>query len=113
MQGSLFSANQCIISDFGILFYWAYLRCVSTIHDDRYVKLINQLRQVRESKRIRQADLAEKLGEHQSYVSKVEGFERRLDVIELYDWLIALNKEPLEFFRLIGWFTESGNPKDS
>ena len=85
---------------------------MSTIHDDRYVKLIHQLRRVREGKRIRQADLAEKLGQHQSYVSKVEGLERRLDVIELYDWLTALEKEPLEFFRLIGWFAESGGPKD-
>ncbi len=108
----MFIANQAIISDFGIPFYPAYLRRVSTIHDDRYIKLINQLRRVRESKRIRQADLAEKLGQHQSYVSKVEGLERRLDVIELYDWLNALDKEPLEFFRLIGWFAEPGGPKD-
>lgn len=85
---------------------------MSTIHDDRYVKLIDQLRQVRENKGIRQTDLADELGQHQSYVSKVEGLERRLDVIELYDWLIALDTEPIEFFRLIGWFAESGSPKD-
>lgn len=85
---------------------------MSSIHDDRYIELINQLRRVRESKRIRQADLAEKLGQHQSYVSKVEGLERRLDVIELYDWLIALEEEPIEFFRLIVLIAESGDPKD-
>ena len=85
---------------------------MSTIHDDRYVKLIDQLRRVREGRRVRQADLAEKLGQHQSYVSKVEGLERRLDVIELYDWLMALEKEPLEFFRSIGWFAEPSGPKD-
>ena len=108
----MFIADQAIISDFGISFYPAYLRPVSTIHDDRYIRLINQLRRVRESERIRQADLAEKLGQHQSYVSKVEGFERRLDIIELYDWLNALDKEPLEFFRSIGWVAEPGGPKD-
>jgi len=32
-------------------------------------------------------------------------------VIELYDWLTALDKEPVEFF-LIGWFAESGGPKE-
>ncbi len=85
---------------------------MSTIHDERYVKLIDQLRRVRESKRIKQIDLAEKLGQHQSYVSKVEGLERRLDVIELYDWLIALDKEPLEFFHLIGWAAEPAGPND-
>jgi hypothetical protein len=59
-----------------------------------------------------QAHFPEKLGQHQSYVSKVEGLERRLDVIELYDWLTALDEEPLEFFRSIGWFAEPGRPQN-
>lgn len=80
----------------------------STIHDERYVELIDRLRRVREDKLVRQAELAERLGRHQSYVSKVEGLERRLDVIELYDWLVALDHPPPEFFRSIEWFSESG-----
>lgn len=75
---------------------------MSTIHDERYIVLIGRLRRVREDERLRQTDLAERLGKPQSYVSKVEGLERRLDVIELYDWLVALDQEPSEFFRLIG-----------
>lgn len=77
---------------------------MSTIHDERYIVLITRLRRLREARRLRQADLAEKLGKPQSYVSKVEGLERRLDVIELYDWLIALEHDPLEFFRSVEWF---------
>ena len=99
-------------STFGISLYRAYLRGVSTIHNAIYVELIDQLRRVRESRGVRQADLAEKLAQRQSYVSKVEGLERRLDVIELYDWLVALDEEPLGFFRSIGWFAEPGGPKD-
>lgn len=34
-----------------------------------------------------QVELAQRLGKPQSYVSKVEILERRLDVIELNDWL--------------------------
>ena len=44
-----------------------------------------------------QVELAQHLGKPQSYVSKVEILERRLDVIELIDWLNALDTE-LAFF---------------
>jgi len=42
-------------------------------------------------------------------VSKVERFERRIDVVELYDWLTILEIKPLGFFRKIGWFVEPQN----
>ncbi|MDQ1208521.1 transcriptional regulator with XRE-family HTH domain [Acinetobacter baylyi] len=38
-----------------------------------------------------QVELARRLEKPQSYVSKIEILERRLDVIELMDWLVALN----------------------
>jgi len=41
------------------------------------------LRQVRQEAGMRQVDLATRLGQHQSYVSKYESGERRLDVLEL------------------------------
>lgn len=78
---------------------------MSTIHDERYIVLISRLRRLREG--LRQIDLADRLGKQQSYVSKVEGLERRLDVMELYDWLVALGQDPLEFLRLIEWFAGS------
>lgn len=81
---------------------------MSTIHDERYIVLINGLRRLREGERIRQADLAERLGKRQSYVSKVEGLERRLDVVELYDWLVALDQDPLGFLRSVEWFADPG-----
>ena len=37
-----------------------------------------------------QVELARRLNKLQSYVSKVEILERRLDVIELMEWLAAL-----------------------
>lgn len=40
-----------------------------------------------------QVELARRLNKPQSYVSKVEILERRLDVIELNDWLKVLDKE--------------------
>jgi transcriptional regulator with XRE-family HTH domain len=51
------------------------------------------LRGLRMSRRLRQADLADRLGRGQGLVSKVERGERRLDVIELRDWLDALDTD--------------------
>ena len=70
---------------------------MSTIHDPRYLQLIERLIQIRNEKNITQTDLAKKLQKPQSYVSKTETLERRLDVIELLDWLAALSF-PLDLF---------------
>lgn len=44
-----------------------------------------------------QVELARRLEKPQSYVSKVEILERRLDVIELMDWLKLLEVELTNF----------------
>ena len=82
---------------------------MSTIHDPRYIELIKELVNARIGRNITQVMLAEKLEQHQSYVAKVEGLERRLDIIELFDWLQGLNYEPHQFFQDIGWFPRGGN----
>lgn len=81
---------------------------MSTIHDPRYEQLITALVNTRTERNITQVVLAEKLGQHQSYIAKVEGLERRLDVIELFDWLQGLDYEPQKFFQDIGWFPRYG-----
>lgn len=48
------------------------------------------LRQVRQDAGLRQQDLAVRIGELQSFVSKYESGERRLDVLELRQICIAL-----------------------
>lgn len=54
-----------------------------TIHSEEYAAALRLLRQSRERAGLTQADLAARVGETQSFVSKVERGERRLDVIEL------------------------------
>lgn len=57
------------------------------------------LRDRREALGLRQSDLAERLGETQTTVSRVENGERRLDVIELRAWLRALRVGFVPFVR--------------
>ncbi|NJL77824.1 MAG: helix-turn-helix domain-containing protein [Richelia sp. RM2_1_2] len=46
---------------------------MSTIHDPRYIQLIKQLINARSQRGITQIVLAQKLGQHQSYIAKIEG----------------------------------------
>ena len=80
---------------------------MSTIYDPRYIKLIEHLASIRSTKKITQQQLAKKLDQEQSFVSKVESIDRRLDIIELYDWLAALEYDHKQFFQDIEWFVES------
>jgi len=75
---------------------------MSTIDDPRYEQLIAALINACTERDIAQVMLADSLGQHQSYIAKVEGLERRLDIIELFDWLQGLEYEPQSFFQDIG-----------
>ncbi len=54
-------------------------------------KLQELLVSLRTEARLRQVDLAKRLNKPQSFVSKYESGERRLDIIELYGVCKALN----------------------
>ena len=43
-----------------------------------------------------QTELGERLGRTQSFVSKIERGERRLDVLEFCEWVEALDQDPAE-----------------
>lgn len=77
---------------------------MKTIHDDRYKSLIRQLVAEREARDITQTALSVTLSRPQSYVAKVENLERRLDIVELADWLRALEADGEEFMHRFGWW---------
>ncbi|MEK6798675.1 MAG: helix-turn-helix transcriptional regulator [Planctomycetota bacterium] len=62
-------------------------------------RFLSILRQMRLDAGLRQADLARKLGEPQSFVSKYESGERRLDVLELRQLCTILGVSLAEFVR--------------
>ncbi|HEX7933049.1 helix-turn-helix transcriptional regulator [Paraburkholderia madseniana] len=67
------------------------------IHDPRYQQIATLLTERRKARGLLQQDIAERLGRPQGFVSKVESGSRRLDVIELLDFLRALEADPHEF----------------
>src|SRR5205807_508110 len=59
------------------------VRMEKTIHTNEYAALLVLLRETRRAASLTQVQLAQKIGQSQSFVSKAEVGERRLDVIQL------------------------------
>lgn len=72
----------------------------SSIFTQRHQEFIAFLASVRKAADITQVELAERLGKPQSFVSKVERGERRLDVIEFCHVAEALGRDPAELLQI-------------
>ncbi len=64
-------------------------RMPSTIFSERYGVVVDILATARRAAGLTQVALAERLGRPQSFVSKIERRERRIDAVELFDWARA------------------------
>ena len=62
-----------------------------------YRVFVSQLRRARKEAGLNQADLAKRVGETQSFVSKVERGERRLDFVELDAFCAAMGVSLVDF----------------
>lgn len=72
---------------------------LKSLHSRQNAVFLHMLRDQREVQRLRQLDLARRLGRGQATVSKVERGTRRLDVVELWAWLEALGIDFVAFTR--------------
>lgn len=68
-----------------------------TIHTPEYQALLELLREQRVESGVTQVEVAAALGEAQSFVSKCERGERRIDLIDLLRILRAIGVSPDEF----------------
>ncbi len=66
-------------------------------HSREYRQLLVRLREARKLARLTQRQVAAKLRRYQSFVSKCESGERRIDPIELCRFA-ALYRKPISFF---------------
>jgi len=68
-----------------------------SIYSVRYRAFLQRLRSARLEANLTQVEVAQKLNQPQSYVSRCESGERRVDVVELTDFAM-IYKKPLEYF---------------
>ena len=71
-----------------------------SLNSKEYKSLIKTLYSLRVGAGLRQVDLANKIGEPQSFISKIEQGERRLDVVELRKIVLAMDVSLAEFIDL-------------
>ena len=57
---------------------------MKSIHDPRYRRAINRIRETRLAHGLRQDDVARTLGVCRTMISGIETFERRADLLETY-----------------------------
>lgn len=68
-----------------------------TIYTTEYAQLLELLREIREKANVTQTGLAERLGRSQSFVTKYERGDRRLDAIQLRTICLALGTDLISF----------------
>ncbi|MDV3348830.1 helix-turn-helix transcriptional regulator [Leptothoe sp. LEGE 181152] len=69
----------------------------NSVYSERYKAFLRRLRAARKEAGLTQEDVADRLKVHQSYISKCESGERRIDVVELLDFAAIYNKK-LDYF---------------
>ena len=72
-----------------------------SLHSDQHRIVCELLRELRTEAKLTQVQLAQAIGEPQSLVSRVEVGERRLDILELRQWLAALDQPLVEFVSVL------------
>jgi transcriptional regulator with XRE-family HTH domain len=68
-----------------------------SIYSKDHRRIVKQLKKARQEAGLDQAEVAKLLGKTQSHVSKVEGGQRRIDIIALKEFA-RIYKKPIDYF---------------
>lgn len=71
----------------------------NSLHSPEYRQFVLRLIEIRKAAGVTQQELAGRLGKPQSYVSKVERYERRIDPAEFDALVRALGGDPVSAFK--------------
>lgn len=72
-----------------------------SVHTRNYRLFLDMLIKARKDVGMTQEELAKSLNRPQSFISKCENGERRVDVVELLEILKAIGSDPLKFIKTI------------
>lgn len=70
-----------------------------TIYDERYRTLVSALKQIRLKRKLSQITVATRMGVRNQWLSKVETYEVRLDVLHFFLLCNALKVDPARLLR--------------
>ncbi|MDR2689322.1 MAG: helix-turn-helix transcriptional regulator [Azoarcus sp.] len=86
---------------------------MNSIWSPSYTLLRTRLRELRERAGITQVQLAAQLGKPQSYVSKVESGERKLDFLEVRDYCVMCGQAFTTFVEMLEPLLEDPSARQS
>ena len=72
-----------------------------TVFSQPYQRLVEVLADARRDAGLTQAELAARVGKDQSFISIIEGAQRRVDLLEFYALARALELDPVELFQAV------------
>jgi len=72
-----------------------------SVHSGAASQLRALLREARTAAKLRQQDVADRLGKPQSFVAKYERGERQLDVIEFIEIATVLGSDPVRLLKIV------------
>ena len=70
-----------------------------TIYTKIHKSLVSRLIKARKATGLKQGDVAKKLGKTQSYISKIESGQRRIDIVQLKELSEVYHKNPNYFLK--------------
>jgi len=85
---------------------------LTSTHTDFYRRLIASLIKARKDAGLTQAEVAQRIGQRQTFVSKYELGERRLDVAEYFEISRAIGADPHALLQAAEGYRHTGEPQD-
>ena len=79
-----------------------------SIHNAIYKDLIVGLTEARLDADMTQQVIADRLGKPQSFIAKIEGLERRIDIVEFFEIAKAIGSDPMPLIKEVWEQVEAG-----